>query len=157
MGGSSYLSASSETEFCFRTVRVSERKHWNTMWHGWTIHSPPISLNQACSTYILIHVTEATNCYCKSVMTWTFPNSVMFFSVIKVKNLQLYKKLQNLLSMFQKLKSSGFKFERFGGEKTQSSRFVFDRFFEKICKTRYTRRATPGGVGFVGFFRETWF
>ena len=74
----------------------------------------------------------------------------MFSSVIKAKILQLYKKLQNLLSMFQKLKSSGFKFERFGGEKTQSSRFVFDRFFEKFCKTRYTRRATPvAGVASV--------
>ena len=111
---------------------------------GGAIHSPPISLNQACSTFILNHVTEATNCYCKSAMTWAFHNSAMFSSVIKAKNLQLYKKLQNLLSMFQKLKSSGFKFERFGGEKTQSSRFVFDRFLQFFCKTRYTRRANPG-------------
>ena len=89
------------------------------------------------------HISQASLQY-TSAMTWAFHFSAMFSSVIKAKNLHLYKKLQNLLSMFQKLKSSGFKFERFGGEKTQSSRFVFDQFFEKFCKTRYTRRATPG-------------
>ena len=50
------------------------------------------------------HISQASLQY-KSAMTWAFHFSAMFSSVIKAKNLQLYKKLQNLLSLFQKLKS----------------------------------------------------
>ena len=89
MGSSSYLSASSESEIYFRTMRISERNTETLCDMG--IHSPPISLKQACSILL--------------TMTWAFHFSAMFSSVIKAKNLQLYKKLQNLLSLFQKLKS----------------------------------------------------
>ena len=50
------------------------------------------------------HISQASLQY-KSAMTGTFHLSAMFSSVIKAKNLKLYKKLQNLLSLFQKLKS----------------------------------------------------
>ena len=65
--------------------------------------SPHIS--QASLQYILKHVTEATDFYHQSAMTWAIYLSAMVSSVIKAKNMQLYKKLQNLLSLFQKLKS----------------------------------------------------
>ena len=89
MGGSSYLSVSSESEIYFRTMRISERNTETLCDMG--IHSPPIPLKQACSIFL--------------TRTGTFHFSAMFSSVIKAKNLQLYKKLQNLLSLFQKLKS----------------------------------------------------
>ena len=89
MHGSSYLSVSSESEIYFRTVRISVRNTETLCDMG--IHSPPIPLKQACSIFL--------------TMTGTFHFSAMFSSVIKAKNLQLYKKLQNLLSLFQKLKS----------------------------------------------------
>ena len=111
MGGSSYQSASSETEIYFWTVRISpcreSPKNTETLCDmgGTFSYSLSPHISQASLQYILNPVTEATDFYHQSAMTWAIYLSAMFSSVIKAKNLQLYKKLQNLLSLFQKLKS----------------------------------------------------